>query len=209
VQLSHFYHQIFDVENDYVELGSAIKTTSGGTPSRKRDDFYKEAQNCWVKSKELTGSYIVDTEEKINDMAIEKSAAKLLPAHSVLIAMYGATVGEYAITVKPMACNQAICALLPNETYPYTYLYQMTKESKSQLMNMAVGSAQQNISQVLIKQLSIHANVDKIREFDFIAKPMHEKIEALCKECVILGNLRDTLLPRLMSSKIDVSDIEI
>ena len=186
-----------------------INTTSGGTPSRKRDDFYENADICWVKSKELAGGYIIDTEEKINDLAIQKSSAKMLPSHSILIAMYGATVGEYAIIAKPMTCNQAICALIPNESCPYPYLYQVAKEAKSELVNMAVGSAQQNISQVLIKQLKIHSNVESIKKFCFIAKPIHDRLESLCTESVVLADLRDTLLPRLMSGEIDVSEIEV
>ena len=208
-QLGTIYHQIFDKETEFTELGSMINTTSGGTPSRKRDDFYENADICWIKSKELSGGYIIDTEEKINDLAIQKSSAKMLPSHSILIAMYGATVGESAIIAKPMTCNQAICALIPNESCPYPYLYQVAKEAKSELINMAVGSAQQNISQVLIKQLKIHSNVESIKKFCFIAKPIHDRLESLCTESVVLADLRDTLLPRLMSGEIDVSKIEV
>ena len=208
-QLNIVYHQIFDKEKDFLELGAAIKTTSGGTPARKQEEFYRDAHICWVKSKELAGGYIFDTEEKINDIAIKKSSAKILPTHSVLIAMYGATVGEFAIIAKPMACNQAICALLDSDTYPYTYLYQFIKEEKAHLLNMAVGSAQQNISQILIKQLPIHANTEKVKEFHSLVKPIHEQKEALGKECTVLSDLRDALLPRLMSGEIDVSKIEI
>ena len=67
----------------------------------------------------LLGGYLLDTEEHINELAVSKSSAKLLPSHSVLIAMYGATVGAYSIISKPMTCNQAVCALLSNENYPY------------------------------------------------------------------------------------------
>ncbi len=208
-QLGTIYHQIFDKETEFTELGSMINTTSGGTPSRKRDDFYENADICWVKSKELSGGYIIDTEEKINDLAIQKSSAKMLPSHSILIAMYGATVGESAIIAKPMTCNQAICALIPNESCPYPYIYQVAKEAKSELINMAVGSAQQNISQVLIKQLKIHSNVESIKKFCFIAKPIHDRLESLCTESVVLADLRDTILPRLMSGEIDVSKIEV
>ena len=86
-QLSSIFHRIFDKENRDVALGEALSTTSGGTPSRKKLEFYENADVCWVKSKELLGGYLSDTEEHINDLAISKSAAKILPAKSVLIAM--------------------------------------------------------------------------------------------------------------------------
>ena len=208
-QLSLMYHSYFDDEVEYIELGAVVETTSGGTPSRKNPEFYTDADICWVKSKELLSTYIVDTEERINSLAINKSSAKLLPIHSVLVAMYGATVGAYGIISKPMTCNQAVCALLENEKYPYTYLYQLAKESQQVLVNMAVGSAQQNISQILIKQLQIHSNVKKIQLFHGFALPIHQKIEVIQFENRVLSDLRNTLLPRLMSGELDVSNIDI
>ena len=145
-QLHLLFIQIFGKTNLDVPLGDVIQTTSGGTPFRKHYEYYDDGSICWVKSKELLGRYVHNTEEHINELAVSKSAAKLLPAHSVLIAMYGATVGAYGIISKPMACNQAICALLNNEEYPYTYLFQIACESQQKLVNLAVGSAQQNIT---------------------------------------------------------------
>ena len=191
-----------------ISLGTVISTTSGGTPSRKHDEYYADSSICWVKSKELLSSYIHDTEEHINELAVEKSSAKLLPTHSVLIAMYGATVGAYGIIAKPMTCNQAVCALLSNKSYPYTYLFQLACESQQKLINLAVGSAQQNISQVLIKQLPVHRDLEAIQRFHSLAKPIHEEIELLQDENVRLATIRDSLLPKLMSGELDVSNLD-
>ena len=207
-QLSILYRQLFENESRDVELGSVVETTSGGTPSRKNPEFYEPFGICWVKSKELLSTYIIDTEEHINEMAINKSSAKLLPKHSVLIAMYGATVGAYGIISSQMTCNQAVCALLPNDKYPYTYLFQVAKESQQILINMAVGSAQQNISQILIKQLPIHSNTTVIEAFHTVAMSIHHKIEAMQHENRTLMNLRETLLPQLLLGELDVSTIE-
>lgn len=202
-----FYMKIFSKSTMDTVLGDAVRTTSGGTPSRKHGEYYDHGKICWIKSKELLGGYLLDTEEYINELAVIKSPAKLLPSHSVLIAMYGATVGAYAITSKPMACNQAVCALLSNENYPYTYLFQVACESQQRLINLAVGSAQQNISQVLIKQLLIHSNKESIKKFHSLSHPIHERIEALETENIQLCEIRDTLLPKLMSGEIDVSNL--
>ena len=208
-QLHQMYLHILGTSDMDISLGTVISTTSGGTPSRKHDEYYSEGSICWVKSKELLSGYIHDTEEHINELAVEKSSAKLLPVHSVLIAMYGATVGAYGIIAKSMTCNQAVCALLSNENYPYTYLFQLACESQQKLINLAVGSAQQNISQVLIKQLPVHSNLEAIHSFHSLAQPMHEKIELLQAENARLANIRDSLLPRLMSGEIDVSYFDI
>ena len=192
-----------------VKLGSVIETTSGGTPSRKKMKFYENGIHNWVKSKELNGSFILETEESITEDALMNSSAKLLPKNSILIAMYGATVGEYAIITKEMTCNQAICALKPNKLYPYTFLFLFIKIMKDEIINMAVGSAQQNISQILIKQLPIISPNDKIIEFNKDTEPMFDKIYRNQTQIRTLEKMRDTLLPKLMSGEIKVSEHDL
>ena len=196
------------VDSELVKLGSVINTTSGGTPSRKHMEYYG-GNHGWVKSKELNGTFIIDTEETITDDAIAKSSAKLLPEKSILIAMYGATVGQYAVLSKPMTCNQAVCALLPNDDYPYTFLFMFAKNKKDELINKAVGSAQQNISQILIKDLDISNDTKKTKEYHKIVGPAFEIILKNQQEIHHLTTLRDTLLPKLMSGEIDVSEVDM
>ena len=200
LQAQALYKQWF-VDNSTVKLGDVVKTTSGGTPSRSHVEFYA-GKYGWVKSKELNGSFITNTEESITDDAIAKSAAKLLPAKSILIAMYGATVGQYAVLSHPMTCNQAVCALLPNENYPYTYLFMVAKNIKEELANKAIGSAQQNISQVIIKDIDLSSDIEKIKQFHKIVCPHFDVMEKNQKENETLATLRDTLLPKLMNGEI-------
>ena len=197
---------IEEAQEDWEEkpLGDLVETTSGGTPSRSNMGFYVNGTINWVKSKELSGSFILDTEEKITTEALKKSSAKLLPKNSILIAMYGATVGEYAIITKEMTCNQAVCALKPSEKYPYTFLFLYVKSYQDELINMAVGSAQQNISQLLIKQLPVPTCYEKISEFHQKTEPFFEKIKNNISQIQILEKLRDNLLPKLMSGEVRV-----
>ena len=167
-------------------------------------EYYENGVYPWVKSKELTGSFLIETEEKITDEALQNSSAKLLPENSILIAMYGATVGEYSIASKQMTCNQAICALKPNSKYPYTFLFMLIKTMKKELINMAVGSAQQNISQLLIKQLPIYFPNNRILEYHIKTSAMFEKIKFNINQIRTLEKLRDTLLPKLMSGEVRV-----
>lgn len=183
-------------------LGNVVKTTSGGTPSRKHSEYYENGTINWVKSKELNGSFISATEELITKEAVAKSSAKMLPEKSVLIAMYGATVGEYGILSKPMTCNQAVCALIPNENYPYTYLYVWTALMKEDFINLASGAAQQNISQDLIKQQIVCSDLDKIKQYDEMVRGYFEKMENNQKQIITLTETRDGLLGRLMSGEI-------
>ncbi|MBQ4478877.1 MAG: restriction endonuclease subunit S [Bacteroidales bacterium] len=191
-------------EWEEVPLGNVVKTTSGGTPSRKHSEYYENGTINWVKSKELNGSFISATEELITKEAVAKSSAKMLPEKSVLIAMYGATVGEYGILSKPMTCNQAVCALIPNENYPYTYLYVWTALMKEDFINLASGAAQQNISQDLIKQQIVCSDIDRIKQYDEMVRGYFEKMENNQKQIITLIETRDGLLPKLMSNEITI-----
>ncbi len=187
------------------KLGEICKTTSGGTPSRSKPEFYENGTIYWVKSKELNGSFITATEEKITQEALQKSSAKLLPAYSVLIAMYGATVGEFGIISMEATCNQAICAFLPCEEFPYTFIYHFLKNSKDEIVSRAVGSAQQNISQDLLKQINIVLPPKELLEkFHKAVNPLFQVIENNIKQSTSLAAIRDALLPKLMSGEIEV-----
>lgn len=184
-----------------VLLGDVVETTSGGTPSRKNEQYYQNGTIDWVKSKELNRSFLLKTEEKITVEAVEDSSAKFLPANSVLIAMYGATVGEYSIIAKEMTCNQAICALKPNNNYPYTYLYLWTKFMQDEFLNLACGAAQQNISQVLIKQQQVCSDVNAVKQFHSIVEPFFEKLKENEMQLSSLEDMKNVILPKLINNE--------
>ena len=94
------------------KIGNFVSTTSGGTPSRTHKEYYESGTNLWVKTQELKDSYIIDTDEKITDEAIKKSSAKIIPNGSLLLAMYGATIGKLGIANCDLTCNQACCVFL-------------------------------------------------------------------------------------------------
>lgn len=191
------------------KLGETYKTTSGGTPSRSKSEYYLNASIPWIKSKELNNSFILKTEEHITESALKNSSAKMLPRHCILIAMYGATVGEIAITSMPSTCNQAICAFLPNQEFPYTFLFNFLMINKIDIIARAVGSAQQNISQELLKKMKIILPSFKLlEEYHIVAKPVFERIESNLQETQTLTQLRDTLLPKLMKGEITIPESE-
>ena len=129
------------------------KVTSGGTPSRSNKGFYIDGTIPWLKTKEFNNGYVYSTEEKITEVAIEKSSAKLLPKNTVMMAMYGATVGELTMLGTEMACNQACCAMIvdPAEA-DYRYLFYVLLFAKSEIKLLATGAAQQNLSAKSIKE---------------------------------------------------------
>lgn len=190
-------------------IGELYKTTSGGTPSRSKMEYYINGHIQWVKSKELNGTFIVDTEEKITSDALRNSSAKIIPAKSVLLAMYGATVGEVGIITNSATCNQAICALISNEL-SYTYIFHYLKNNKQNILNNAVGSAQQNISQEIIKELPIlNPPIKLVKNILEQTETLFNQIELNIIENQTLKQTRDYLLPKLISGEIRVKDIDI
>lgn len=136
------------------KLGEVVKTTSGGTPSRKEPKFYN-GSIPWVKSGELNKGVIFDTEEKISQEAIDSSSAKIFPKGTLLIALYGATIGKLAFLGVDAATNQAVCGIYKNEKIDLSFIYYYLYFSKPDLLKKSIGGAQPNISQTILKDLQI------------------------------------------------------
>ncbi len=105
-----------------VKLGDVCKTTSGGTPKRDVADYYN-GEIHWVKSGELKDCLIKTTSERISQLGLDNSSAKLIPRGTLLIALYGATVGKLGILDIEAASNQAVCAISPSEIVHQKYLF--------------------------------------------------------------------------------------
>lgn len=138
----------------HMPLGEVCKTTSGGTPSRKNPDFFS-GSIPWVKSGELPDGPVVEIEESISEEALRQSSAKLFPAGTLLIALYGATVGKLGILTRPAATNQAVCAIFPPPDIDARFLFWFLRFKRSDLVAQAVGGAQPNISQGIIRALEV------------------------------------------------------
>lgn len=136
------------------KLGEVCHTTSGGTPSRQKSSYYN-GNIPWVKSGELDRGLILDTEEKISDDAIKNSSAKVFPKGTLLIALYGATIGKLAFLGVDAATNQAICGIFKNDNMDSNYIYHFLFYKKTNLVKQGIGGAQPNISQGILKNLDL------------------------------------------------------
>lgn len=135
-------------------LGEVCFTTSGGTPSRRNDSYYN-GSIPWVKSGELDKGIIYETEEYITEEAIKNSSAKLFPKGTLLIALYGATIGKLAFLGTEATTNQAICGIFENDNINSKYLYHYLFYKKRYLIGQGTGGAQPNISQTILKKLEL------------------------------------------------------
>jgi len=130
------------------------KTTSGGTPSRNIPEYF-EGDIPWLKSGELNDDFIFDAEENITEEALKNSSAKIFPKGTLLVALYGATVGKTGILGINAATNQAICAIFPKEGVERDYLYWYFRMKRQDFLISSYGGAQPNISQKTIKEALI------------------------------------------------------
>ena len=140
---------------EMVRLGDVITVSSGGTPRKDITEYYENGKIPWVKTGDLKSMHIYGTEDKITKLGLDNSSAKIFPKDTLLIAMYGATIGACSILNIDASTNQACAALLPNEKYLSRFLYYYFARIKNQLISMGVGGAQPNISGTIIKQLQI------------------------------------------------------
>ncbi len=198
-----------------VLLGDLYKTSSGGTPSRKKSEYYEGGSINWVKTRELRDCFLFETEEQITELGLQKSSAKIFPKNTVLMAMYGATIGQLGILAVPATTNQACCALLAKEAgFTHAYGFLALKENRLKILSLGMGAAQQNISQTVIKGLEMLKPSEVIMEkFNEIVEPILEQIQLLQRKNHNLRETRDLLLPKLISGEIDVeqlgSDLEV
>ena len=123
---------------------------SGGTPSRKNLAYY-DGEIPWIKTGELNDDLIYEAEEHISDEAITNSSAKLFPIHTIIIAMYGATIGKVGILEIEAATNQACACAVSSVAIDYKYLFYYAKSQKNAFIKKGKGGAQPNISQEIIK----------------------------------------------------------
>lgn len=142
--------------HEEIPVGAFCQTGSGGTPSRSKATRYFGGSIPWVKSGELRETVITETEECITREGLEESAAKLLPVNTLLVALYGATVGRIGVLGVEAATNQAVCHIIPDERRAdRKYLYYALQSKVPVWLSQRVGAGQPNISQGIIKDTKI------------------------------------------------------
>ena len=188
------------------KLSAYYNTCSGGTPTRSKPEFYENGIFPWVKTGEIKDSIIIDTEEHITQEAIDHSSAKLLPAKSVVMAMYGVNIGMLSYLDSIMSCNQACCVFSDKRNFSSKhYLFYYLKSIREYLLLISFGAAQQNLSQDLIKKLKITMPTDDIvKDFEARVDNIYNSIRNLIYCNKNLATQRDLLLPRLMNGHWEV-----
>jgi type I restriction enzyme S subunit len=137
------------------KLPEVAELSSGGTPLRSRPEYFG-SDHPWVKIGDLTEGEVAATEESITAVGLINSSAELLPVGTVLLAMYGASIGRTGVLGVEASTNQAICAMRPRSTeITSEYLLLVVQASKEAFVAAGYGGAQPNISQRYLKDFEI------------------------------------------------------
>jgi type I restriction enzyme S subunit len=188
-----------------VKIEDVAETTSGGTPNRSKKEYYG-GTIPWVKSGELKDNTIYDTEEKITELGLRNSAAKILPRGTLLVAMYGATVGKTAILGIEATTNQAVCAILPKDNrLNLKFLQYYIIFVRNRWILQSSGGAQPNISQEIIKTSKIPLpDPQEQKKIATILSIIDEKLEVERKEKAGLKKIKNGLMDLLLTGKVRV-----
>jgi len=180
---------------------------SGTTPKSGLDIYHKEGIVAWLNTGDLNDSYIVSTKKKLTQAALDDySSLKLYPIGSVVIAMYGATIGKLGILKLECVTNQACCVISNGKDIDQKFLFYWLFNNKDHIISLGYGGGQPNISQDLVRQLPIQvptlfeqnkivsfldrktSNIDSIiaRKNDLVAR-LSDYRQSLINEAVTQG----------------------
>ena len=187
-------------------LGEFCKCLLGGTPSRSKEEYWNGDVN-WINSGEINKFRILEASEKITELGLAKSATKLLPKKTTVLAITGATLGQVSLLEIDTCANQSVIGVLENTEVPYEYIYPFIKDRIEMLIQHQTGGAQQHINKDNVESLIfLLPTINVLEDYISLVSPMYKRIESQCFENLYLSLLRDTLLPRLMSGEIEVPE---
>ena len=135
---------------EWCRLGFIGDWGAGSTPKRGELKYYKNGTIPWLKTGDLNNGFITEIPEFITELALEETSVRLNPIGSVLIAMYGATIGKVGILNIEATTNQACCACLPFEGIYNKFLFYFLMSQNKNFNKMGEGGAQPNISRTKI-----------------------------------------------------------
>ena len=146
----------FEVPDNWAwtTLGNIGTWQAGGTPSRSNKSYYG-GNIPWLKTGDLNDGLITNIPEKITEDAVANSSAKINPTGSILIAMYGATIGKLGILTFPATTNQACCACIEYFAITQKYLFYFLLSHRDMFIAKGGGGAQPNISKEIIVNTAI------------------------------------------------------
>lgn len=194
-----------------VPIGEAVETVGGSTPSTKEPAYWDDGKIHWTTPKDLSSlssPVLLDTDRKITELGLQQISSGLLP-RGTLILSSRAPVGYLAIAEIPVAINQGYIAMLCNDDFPSLYALFWTEANLDVLKNRASGTTFQEISKRNFRPIpALIPSSGVLKQFVAIVEPIYKQIVRNLEEASTLAETRDALLPRLVSGKLRVGEVE-
>ncbi|BBZ25412.1 restriction endonuclease subunit S [Mycolicibacter hiberniae] len=191
-----------------------FSVVSGGTPSRSSATYWSGGTIPWVKTAEVNYSMITETEEHITQAGLTESAAKLLSAGTLLMAMYGqgVTRGKVGVLGIQASCNQACAAITPTDDAVVTqYLYHYLTWRYEAIRSLAHGGQQQNLNLDIVRKIAVAVppTIVEQQEIIDVLDAFDRKIHLHRRKHAVLDQLFKLLLHDLMTGEISVDDLDL
>lgn len=185
-------------------IGNLFLTVLGGTPSRANANYWN-GNIPWINSGEINALRIMKESEFITDLGLKNSSTKLMPKHTTVLAITGATLGQVSYTEIETCANQSVVGIVDEKDLYSEYLYLYVSNNIWEIIGKATGGAQQHINKDIVNVYHIVLPKDTIiANLKSYIKPIFTKIANLYNQNTKLEEARDRLLPKLMSGEIEV-----
>ena len=207
---SSFYDDGFPMGWKERPMSETVTLIGGGTPKTKEASYWGGDINWFsvVDAPSISDVWVIDTEKKITKKGLDNSSAKLLPPKSTIISARG-TVGKTALTLSEISMNQSCYGIVGANGYSSFYTYFSIRKMVSELQANAHGSVFDTITKDTFSSVKVtRPPIDISSEFDKSVGNMLDTISNNLIENKTLAELRDLLLPKLMSGEIRVADAE-
>ena len=197
---------------EMIKTEKAFKFLGGGTPSKDNDAYWKDGDVNWYTPSDITGAqglFLASSGDKCNEDGVAHSSAKMFPAYSIMMTSR-ATIGAIGLNNTPACTNQGFITCIPNKVYPLTYLYHWLKLSIPHFIMLSGGATFPELNKTTFRRIEILTPPKElVFGFDEKVSPMFQQIEQLLAMNEKLKLSEDMLLPRLISGKLSVEELEI
>jgi type I restriction enzyme S subunit len=188
------------------KIESLCETLLGGTPSRTRDEFWG-GEIPWINSGKVNDFRITAASEYITEIGLEKSATKLLPRGTTVLAITGATLGQFSRLEIDSCANQSVVGIVASAEASNEFIYFNIKNGIQRLISAQTGGAQQHINKEDVNAFFIIYPGKKLMDaFTDVVRSMFDEIGVLLNQSISLATIRDSLLPRLISGELEIPE---
>ncbi len=194
------------------KIKNAFEFIGGGTPSKTEARYWDQGDVNWFTPSDITASkgiFLSVSGNQCTEEGVSRSSAKIFPPYSIMMTSR-ATIGAIGINTSPACTNQGFITCIPNEEYPLTYLYQWLKLSKVYFELISGGATFLELIKSTFKKIEILSPPKiLVQKFDQQSLPLFNEIENLLNQIHMAEKTRDALLPRLISGKLSVENLDI